>query len=463
MNPTDSSEWLSTKLLKLSQLDSLQRCLICKDFLQAPVITSCNHTFCSICIRQHLQNVSSCPLCKAEQFESNLKRVILLEEIVSCYKLLRSDLLTLLQKQSTDETGDSKKSPDSKIEVVEIPDEEPSNQNAHSPDDVQCPVCSEYMAADHLQKSHLDYCLNGEKEPADVLSKSRMSKMQKTAVTDKKRGGISLFFQSQKRARPSPPPKEEVDHQQFYFNEAHKHHREAKRLPKIDYSSLSTSKVKEKLAALKLSTQGTRTELELRYNQYYLLHNSNIDLNHPVSDLELRKRLNHWEKSNQGFIAGKGLTALSGDKLTNKALSDKDFPTLGWLTKYKEEFSALVKTARASSLKKRTDVTNSQQRRFNSTSVPDSESNPLPHEAPRCRETGFGSIPSSPHARLKISDIEDTRVPLKANMNHEPSQNAKLTGPTPQSPQSPLIENKIHERSDEEIYDFSNSVLSSSR
>lgn len=380
---------------------------------------------------------------------------------MSCYKLLRPHLLSILQEQSCEDAKSDQKTPEhdtSKVEVVEISDEEPLNSNLHNPEHVQCPVCSKFMAADHLQKSHLDYCLKGETEPVDSSSKLRTSKLPKSTVSDKKRGGISLFFQSQKRARPSPPPKE-VDHQQFYFNESHKHNREAKRLPKIDFSSLATSKVKEKLAALKLATQGSRTELELRYNQYYLFYNSNIDLNRPLSDLELRQKLNQWEKSHQGFVAAKGLTALSGDSLKHKALSDKDFPTLGWLAKYKKDFSALVTIARASHLKRKADVAYIQELKLSPLSVPDSKIN-LPDEEPRCHETNLGSIPSSPGAGSKICDLGEQTIPvnerpeLGCNFENKP----KILNPGPS-----FTNNESNgDQSDEELFDFSKSVLSSS-
>lgn len=365
MTSSDSSDWLSTKLPKLAQLDSLQRCLICKDFLSAPVMTSCNHTFCSLCIRQHLQRVSSCPLCKTEQFESNLKRVILLEELVSCYKDLRPHLYALLQEDESTKcqipiyAKDALPKAQDNIEVVEISDDE-STKNL---DQAECPVCGKFMEAKRLQERHIDYCLKGEADPKEILT-PRFSKSSKPINSDKKRGGISLFFLVEKKARPSPAPRpkqsEQVDHLRFYFNEFDKHHRHTKRLPKIDFSSLSVNKLKEKLAALKLLTMGSRTQLELRYNQFYLLYNSNIDLNRPISDLELRQKLNQWEKSHQSFSVAKSVLNVYGDELKYKALSDKDFPIKGWLARYKTEYSELIRAARASHLKKREATANIQ-------------------------------------------------------------------------------------------------------
>lgn len=345
----DLSDWKNTKIPRLAQLDSLQRCLICKDFLKAPVMTSCNHTFCSQCIRQHLLSVSRCPLCKSEQFESNLKRVILLEEIVTCFQSLRQDLIDLAMKKedlptktedlernletpNTPKTsrntsaivgtsqGD-KSSPSADDEVIEILDDDsPATDGS-----VKCPVCGDAMSADFLQRKHLDDCLRG---------------IKRKAAPKRKRSEISLFFQ-RKRTK-------EVDHEQFYFAQAHKHHHEAKRLPKMDFASVSTPKLKEKMAALKLSVQGTRSQLELRYNQYYLLFNSNLDSNRPVSELEVRQKLNQWEKSHLAFSAASGANTIFGDSLAFKNIADKDFPGKAWQEKYREEFRELVIAARKS-------------------------------------------------------------------------------------------------------------------
>lgn len=327
MNPEfEPSDWTDTAVPKLAQLDSLQRCLICKDFLKAPVMTSCNHIFCSQCIRQHLITVSQCPLCKTEQFESNLKRVILLEEIVSCFQSIRPGLIELLAKRESEPTTKDKQILRSETpEIIEILEHSDSDA---LPNSVPCPVCNVKMDPDFLQRKHLDDCLLGRKS---VPSAKR--KLLK----------ISLFFQPRAKQ-----PKQEINHLDFYFDQVHKHHHETKRMPKIDFASLSTPKLKDKLAHYKLSTTGTRAQMELRYNQFYLLYNSNLDSNRPVLELELRQNLNRWEKSHAAFSTLANGGSIFGDALSSKLVSDKDFPLLAWQQKYRKEFSRLIRKARAS-------------------------------------------------------------------------------------------------------------------
>lgn len=281
---------------------------------------------------------SQCPLCKTEQFESNLKRVILLEEIVASYTALRPRLLQLLAKNGEDVSDSNGSKRALSAEVIELLlDSEsdvaaPKRQKTASSDDVTCPVCQETMAAEYLQNTHIDECLSGKKRASpDVRAPKTKSR------------GISSFFQNRQAAKPK------VDHQNFYFNETAKHHHEdSRKLPKLDFSSLATPKLKEKLAAIKVPTTGTRHQLELRYNQYYILHNANLDSSHPVPGKVLQQRLSQWEAGHLAFSSTS--TSLFGSRgsVSNKSITDNDFLVAVWMDTYKEEFRDLVKAARKS-------------------------------------------------------------------------------------------------------------------
>ena len=385
---SDPSEWEGTKLSSLKELDSLQRCYICKEFLKAPVITSCNHTFCSYCIREYLISNNKCPLCKSEQLESNLKRVILLEEIVLCFSKLRPKLMELLEERSINKRPKEKKDgsihPEEghddhlhkKREVIEVSsgesDEnnegqilqktlkktkiEPPNERASAipnrKDSVTCPICSGIMTAEYLQTRHIDMCLNGKTTPSPsrMALQSFLGSLNKNS---KPSTNISSFF---KRAEPHKNIDNHTDDNpvpnmlKFYFDEASRHHHNnVKRLPMLNFNSLTTTKLKEKLALLALPTQGNRTQLELRYNQYYILFNSNLDSNRPLSEKVLKKKLSEWEFSHLAFSGSTSSSLFNrGTRLNNKNISDKNFPLKKWLRTYKNDYRELISQAKAS-------------------------------------------------------------------------------------------------------------------
>lgn len=340
-NVTDPSDFKSSKVPKLTELDALQRCFICKEFMKAPMTTSCNHTFCSHCIREYLVVNSSCPLCKTEQFESNLKKVILLEEIINCYVALRHDLLLVTSNENAPEN-------EWKQEIIEVSDEEPplkKQKNAAAiptrDELVDCPICSKKMTAQILQSRHIDECLGYKKA----------TPRKKNAASSS--SAISSFFQ-QPKPIVSSVPRATKDHLNFYFNEVDKHNAaETKKLPKLDFKSLSTPRLKEKLSQIRLLTAGTRTQLELRYNQFYILFNSNLDSNHPVLEKVLHQRLNQWEGSHLAFGSSAGSDLFSSRSISFKLITDKDFLVKRWLQEYRKQFKGLIKNARMSHQQKR--------------------------------------------------------------------------------------------------------------
>jgi E3 ubiquitin-protein ligase RAD18 len=98
---SDPSDWRTTSVPGLLALDSNLRCLICKDFYTAPVITNCQHTFCSLCIRRSLSAESVCPTCRATNIsDSGLRQNKVVEDLVENFLAVRYPLHT--PKQRTD-------------------------------------------------------------------------------------------------------------------------------------------------------------------------------------------------------------------------------------------------------------------------------------------------------------------------------------------------------------------------
>jgi E3 ubiquitin-protein ligase RAD18 len=214
-NITDSTDWLNTSLASFAPLDSALRCQVCKEFFDTPMITSCSHTFCSICIRRCLSSDGKCPTCRASDQSSKLRRNWTVQELVEAFQngrpaaleLARRDQQTkeeeaapnrrkrkLLDSNLSQEEGSkqtharqtrssarregSTSAPTSQNVVVldseedddYIPEPKPSPK---LPDDglVACPMCSRRMK-EELVFTHLDRC-DGEPEVGTKAKETR--------------------------------------------------------------------------------------------------------------------------------------------------------------------------------------------------------------------------------------------------------------------------------------------------
>lgn len=96
----DSTDWLNTPLSLLAPLENSLRCQICKDFFDNPVLTSCSHTFCSLCIRRCLSNEGRCPTCRLQDQELKLRRNWIVQELVEQFQNAREPMLSLARKEA---------------------------------------------------------------------------------------------------------------------------------------------------------------------------------------------------------------------------------------------------------------------------------------------------------------------------------------------------------------------------
>ena len=100
----DATDWLPTKLPTFARVEAAMRCQVCKDFFDTPMMTSCCHTFCSICIRRCLTSDGKCPTCRAEEQELRLRRNWAVQELVDSFQIARPSLLDLAQRATPEET-----------------------------------------------------------------------------------------------------------------------------------------------------------------------------------------------------------------------------------------------------------------------------------------------------------------------------------------------------------------------
>ena len=91
----DPSDWLDTPVAQLSTVEAALRCQVCKDFLDTPMITSCSHTFCSLCIRRCITNDGRCPTCRTQEQAIKLRPNSIIQEIVDEFQKARPTVLQL--------------------------------------------------------------------------------------------------------------------------------------------------------------------------------------------------------------------------------------------------------------------------------------------------------------------------------------------------------------------------------
>lgn len=126
----DSTDWLNTPLSLVAPLESALRCQVCKDFFDNPVITSCCHTFCSLCIRRCLSTEGKCPACRSPDQELKLRRNWAVQEIVDSFKNARPSVLSLAREKASsaaqegrEEDDDDLEQPAAKKRRLDRPDE----------------------------------------------------------------------------------------------------------------------------------------------------------------------------------------------------------------------------------------------------------------------------------------------------------------------------------------------------
>lgn len=102
---SDAYEWPEELPIgrKLSAFEKLLLCPICQGFLNNAHMLKCGHSYCSICIRKHLDSALNrttsdiCPSCRAKADSFDLKKNTVLSNIVRSFRNLRPDILRLTE------------------------------------------------------------------------------------------------------------------------------------------------------------------------------------------------------------------------------------------------------------------------------------------------------------------------------------------------------------------------------
>ncbi|KAL7629757.1 E3 ubiquitin-protein ligase rad18 [Parahypoxylon ruwenzoriense] len=343
----DSTDWLPTPLSGLAGVEAALRCQVCKDFYKTPMLTSCHHTFCSICIRRALSNDGKCPLCRTSEQEMKLRNNWSIEEVVTAFTKSRSGVLAFAQRSdvATDSSKRKLEADDlesvgqpsgkrlrssarlsksksiemtsemARLEANDIPDQDPTYIEY---DDglVECPICLQRMKPIQVDR-HLDTSCPGEPQPQqDSPSKQNSPSKQSSRSTSTP----SIF--------PSPTP----------FRGASKN---LERLPAINYSMLKEPQLRKKLMELGLSTAGNRQMLERRHKEWMTIWNANCDSQYPRRKTDLMHDLDVWERT-----LGSRAPTSSRSLNLGAQIKDRDFDGAAWAAKHDTSFKDLIANAR---------------------------------------------------------------------------------------------------------------------
>lgn len=479
----DTTDWLPTPLSKLSALEAALRCQVCKDFFTNPVITSCSHTFCSLCIRRCLSAEGKCPACRASDQPTRLRCNWAMQEAVDGWVQARKDVLDAARevgKPKVDRVQDGlspgikraleDEKPDEP--VADIPDgkkrlrsstrarsvtyayEETSTQletslskdETYIPDDVEdissvsvsnppppvtqpddglvsCPICTRRMKPT-LVFSHLDRCPG---PPSQNQSSTTLPSPKRTP------------FAFQSTTRPSPTSLE--------------------RLPSLNYTLMNDRELRRKLSALGISSTGPRQLLQRRHTEWINLWNANCDSRHPKTKRELLQELDLWERT-QGASSSSSTNGYgngNGGVNGKVDVARKDFDKENWGRGHQDSFRDLIEQARRGRKQKKEEEQTAQEAdkvevvdpmSLDATPAPQtprknqstaSESEPIEVDTPRASETHQPppSIPTpipNPQARF-ANPSQNDGLPTTAGTAayRPPYQQQPTTLPTPMS------------------------------
>lgn len=105
---SDPSDWLRTSLSQLGPVEQALRCQVCKDFFDTPMITSCSHTFCSLCIRRCLTTDGRCPACRTQDQAMKLRLNSTVQELVDTFRIARPELIRTGRNIQSNKDGNGK-------------------------------------------------------------------------------------------------------------------------------------------------------------------------------------------------------------------------------------------------------------------------------------------------------------------------------------------------------------------
>ncbi|KAJ5710191.1 hypothetical protein N7493_009783 [Penicillium malachiteum] len=339
---SDSTDWLGTPLQLLAPLESALRCQVCKDFFDTPMITSCSHTFCSLCIRRSLSADNRCPICREGDQVLKLRRNWAVSELLDAFKTARPAVLELAKKEQSRmargeddilEQPQKKRKVDyleqqpevplvgsspqqrhrtrsrstkavrqEQQEVIEVIEDSQDDDEEYTPDGlVECPICQRKVKAE-TANSHVNRCL------------------------------------TQQEASPPKAPQRTPQRPQAFGAYKIRQLITWKDSPTLNYDLMKDVQLRKKFRELGIPNDGPRDLMKRRHTEWINLWNANCDSETPKSKRQLLHELKIWE-STQG---GGSMTTLT----ERNAVNSKDFDAARWSADHNDDFSRLIASAR---------------------------------------------------------------------------------------------------------------------
>ncbi|KAF5587736.1 e3 ubiquitin ligase RAD18 [Fusarium pseudocircinatum] len=332
----DSTDWLTTPLTALAVVESALRCQICKDFYKTPMITSCCHTFCSLCIRRTLSNEGKCPLCRASEQELKLRSNWAMEDAVQAFINARPATLELARDADTNKTSSKRKATQDHHESGDAPDGKRLRSSTRLRNTRSHPsytVPAEEDETVQVSEGDEDFQPEPDGLVACPVCESRMKEWQVFKHLETCTGPVQ-------RPRGTPGSSSNTS-----FNQQRPQTKAPDRLPAINYSMFKDQALRKKMSDLGISNQGPRILLERRHKEWMTIWNSNCDAARPRKRHELIHDLDVWERT-QG-----GRAPTTGRSIQNAAIiKDKEFDGAAWAAKHDSSFKDLIANAKRTRL-----------------------------------------------------------------------------------------------------------------
>ena len=390
----DSTDWLATPLAGLMPVEQAFRCHVCKDFYNSPMLTSCNHTFCSICIRRCLSVDGKCPLCRAGDQESKLRGNWALREAVDAFVRARDGILAFARTpapapapalapiSSTPAPGSPKRKAAAMHETAadEQEHKRPRMSTRSSKaraaeataammreeaDMVPEPAYNSMPIYEHYQEQAY------EPEPSTSVSFPAVKDATKVLTTCKDDGlvacpicltrmkpwqvdrHIDTSCPGTPQPQPRPQPvaatssRETRGHGGFASPyaafEPPTPAKAPERLPPLAYSMLKDIALRKKMTELGISASGSRQMLERRHQEWITIWNANCDSARPKKRSDLLHDLDVWERT-----VGSRAPTMSRAVHVGAQIKDKDFDGAAWAASHNDSFKDLIANARKS-------------------------------------------------------------------------------------------------------------------